>query len=178
VIGTLLGGVVFFVWGAVSWMVLPWHSATIKALPNETLLTDTMRTVVKEPGLYCFPHPGDDKAAWMDRVRKGPVGMIIFHPDGQEPMMTSALVTGFLVDLVLAALLMWILWASRLTKMVHQIHLTAAVGLVAGLAVCVPNMLFMNYPGGYTAVCVLDLLIAFALTGAAMGRFVPVASRS
>ena len=32
--GALVGAVVYFVWGFVSWMVLPWHNDTVRALPN------------------------------------------------------------------------------------------------------------------------------------------------
>ena len=29
--GTVLGGLVVFGWGAISWMVLPWHASTLRA---------------------------------------------------------------------------------------------------------------------------------------------------
>lgn len=176
-VGTLLGALVYFVWGAASWILLPWHTATIKKLPNETLLLDTMRTVVKEPGLYCFPADMGDRAAWSEKMRQGPVGLIAFSPAGRSPMDAGNFVKGFLADVALAALLMWVLWASRLRKRIQQIHLAAAIGLIAGLAVNVPYWNFMDFPAGFTLVSVLDLLVGFALAGAVMGAFVPETSR-
>ena len=35
VIAGLLGGLVYFIFGALSWMVLPWHNATVKTLARE-----------------------------------------------------------------------------------------------------------------------------------------------
>ena len=179
IIGTLLAAVVLFVWGAVSWMLIPWHDGTMKQVPQEQLVTDTLKTVIKEKGLYTFPWCGKDangkvdRAAVMEKVKAGPVGMLIFNPGGGNPMSSSMFINGFLIDVGIAALLMWILWASRLKRAVHRIHLTAAVGLIAGLAVHLTNAVWMGYPAGYTAVGILDLLIGFILMGAALSPFVP-----
>ncbi len=177
IIGTLLGTAVYFGWIAVSWTVFPWHKATIKTLPNEALIVDTLKVVVKEPGLYGFPANTGDNATWAEKIRQGPVGHMAYVPAGADPMSAMVMVRGFVCDLLLSALLMWILWASRLRKRVHQIHLAAAVGLIAGLAVGLPLWNWMSFPAGYTAVTVLDLLIGFILMGAVMGGFVPDASR-
>ena len=48
ILGTLLGAIVYFVWGAASWMLIPWHAATTKAVPQEQLVSDTLKTVIKE----------------------------------------------------------------------------------------------------------------------------------
>ena len=37
--GTVLGGLALFLWGAVSWMVLPWHQATLLPFANTMLET-------------------------------------------------------------------------------------------------------------------------------------------
>lgn len=181
VVGTVLGAVVFYVWGALSWMVIPWHDAAIRPLPQEQLVSDTLKTVVKDPGLYMFPHAVDaqgnrDQAAWAARYQAGPIGWLIFSPEGKPPMSPAVFVRGFVNALAIAALLMWILWASRLARTVHRIHLAAAVGLIAGLAVHVSHWNWLGFPAAFTIVGVLDLLAGFILMGAAQSKFVPSAS--
>jgi len=178
ILGTLLGAIVYFVWGAASWMLIPWHAATTKAVPQEQLVSDTLKTVIKEHGTYSFPQDmnNPDKAAWEQRHREGPIGFIVFSPTGKDAMAPSYFISGFIICLLVSALLMWILWASRLTKMVHQIHLAAAVGLIAGFATNGIYWNWMSFPTGFTIVAILDLLFGFILTGAVMARFVPVAT--
>jgi hypothetical protein len=61
-LAALLGGLVVFIWGAFSHMVLPIGSMGLSALPNEEAVLTTLRTSVTEPGLYFFP--------WMDPSEK------------------------------------------------------------------------------------------------------------
>jgi hypothetical protein len=72
-------------------MVLPWHAKTVKHLPEEQLITDTLKTVITEPGFYVFPHGTNqegkvDQKLWAEKYRRGPVGNLIFSPNGTEPM--------------------------------------------------------------------------------------------
>lgn len=178
IIGTIVGAVAYFAWGALSWTVIPWHRATIKPLPNESLVTDTLKTVLKEPGFYAFPGGKDaaghplDKAGWMAKMKEGPLGAIAFSPQGTDKPFAGYTRT-IVGDLVTAALLMWILWASRLKRAVHRIHLAAAVGLIAGIGGPVLMWSWFHFPGAFTAVGVLDLLFGFIVMGAVMCPFVP-----
>ena len=178
VIGTIVGAVAYFAWGAVSWTVIPWHRATVKPLPNESLVTDTLKTVIKEPGFYAFPGGRDnagkplDKAGWMEKMNAGPLGAVAFSPAGTDKPF-AAYVRTIVADLITAALVMWILWASRLKRAVHRIHLTAAIGLVAGIGGPVLMWTWFHFPAGFTIVGVLDLLFGFIILGAAMSPFVP-----
>ena len=53
--GALIGGLVAFIWTNVSWMVLPWHMATISGLSNEAPIAEFLKTYVTEIGLYILP---------------------------------------------------------------------------------------------------------------------------
>ncbi|MBV9080531.1 MAG: hypothetical protein JO102_05370 [Elusimicrobia bacterium] len=177
ILGVLVGAVVYFVWGALSWTVIPWHNAAMKSIPEERLVSDTLKVVIKEKGLYFFPsHPAgsaEDEKAWKERYTQGPVGMLVFSPAGREPMGPSMFGFAILGALLMSSLLMWIFWASRLARAVHLIHLGAAVGLIAGLATHLAYWNWFGFPGAWTAVGIADLVIAFALTGAALCPFVP-----
>lgn len=180
ILGVVLGAAVHFAWGAVSWMVLPWHDTTIKKLPEEQLLTDTMRVVVKEPGLYFFPCDRTesgrmDPRVWEEKFRKGPTGLIAYSPGGKAPMGTSTFLFGFLGDLLAAALCMVILLSAR--DRVHaalpRVLLVMGVGFVAWASVHLPYWNWLGFPADYTVVALADMMIASGLMGAVLAVFVP-----
>jgi hypothetical protein len=181
IVGVLLGAVVYFVWGAVSWTVIPWHASVLPALPQETLVTDVFKTVIKQPGFYQFPGPppadAEGREKWDAKVHQGPVGAVIYSPQGGEPMGADVFLKAFVTDLVIAALTMLVLFAARASfrTVVHRAHLAAVIGLIAGLATHVQYRLWFHFPIGYTVVAIIDLMIAFILMGIAMAKFVPEA---
>jgi hypothetical protein len=55
VIGTVLGAIVLYVWAMISWMVLPWHNATMAPVADETAAMAVAReTMSGAGGLYYF----------------------------------------------------------------------------------------------------------------------------
>jgi len=181
VTGVILGAIAYFIWGALSWTIIPWHNAVVKPLPQELLITDTMKTVVKEPGFYSFPgmDPAstdpEAKAKWEEKFRRGPSGAVAFSPSGREPMAASTFVAQFINNLAIAALVMLVLAAARerYKSLVCRSLLSALLGLVAGLAAHVPHRLWFSFPTGFTVVNTLDIIIGFAILGAVMAKFVP-----
>jgi len=56
-LGTVLGGLIVFAWGAISWMVLPWHAATLQAFTNEAAVSKVIQANAPQPGVYFLPNP-------------------------------------------------------------------------------------------------------------------------
>jgi len=52
ILAGIAGGVVLFIWGAFSHMVLPFGEIGIKSMPNEAPVMAAMRSNITEPGLY------------------------------------------------------------------------------------------------------------------------------
>ncbi|MFN2383195.1 MAG: hypothetical protein ABR559_02915, partial [Gemmatimonadota bacterium] len=71
----LLGGLAVFVWGSVSWVVLPWHVATMHPIPDGEAVTEALAARVTEPGIYHFPgraESGQEEDAVAGRYERGP----------------------------------------------------------------------------------------------------------
>src|SRR5436309_452161 len=90
-LGGVVGGLVVFVWGAVAHMVLPIGSMGIRQIPaeSEDAVIASMRDAIHEPGFYFFPGMDMTKAAseseqkaWEAKLRKGPSGILVIHPEG------------------------------------------------------------------------------------------------
>ena len=53
--GGFVGGVVLFVWGAVSWMVLPWHNMTLNTFTDEDKVANVLIANAPVRGIYVYP---------------------------------------------------------------------------------------------------------------------------
>ena len=53
--GGILAGIVLFIWGTISWMVLPWHTATLHGFKNEKVVADIVTANISQSGAYLLP---------------------------------------------------------------------------------------------------------------------------
>ena len=60
ILGGLLGGIVVFVWGYVSWMVLPWNQWPFRKFKSEAAVKALVSTGVEEDGVYLLPNANPD----------------------------------------------------------------------------------------------------------------------
>ena len=69
IISVAIGTIVLFIWGMVSWMVLPFHGNSLNAIPDGALDTQEMKNLMPESGVYHFPGmPEDNTEAAMKEV--------------------------------------------------------------------------------------------------------------
>ena len=85
---------------AIVHMLLRYHRADYKKLPDEDAVAQGIRKSPPGPGLYFFPHAGDlsqmKDPAVLKRFQDGPVGMLILQRNG-IPNMGKNLVQWFLL---------------------------------------------------------------------------------
>lgn len=171
-LGGVLGGFILLVWGMLAWMILPIHKDTIKILPNEEAVVASLQSA-PEQGVYYFPaRPKDpsDKAAmdaYTERYRRGPMGMVIYDPNGMDPAMTSNIVVGLLIYMLAALVATWIYQRSTaLTGTLFQrLSFFGMLGVFLSLATYFANWNWMGYPLGFTTSMALDTIIAWLLAG-------------
>jgi hypothetical protein len=171
-LGGVLGGVILLVWGMLAWMVLPIHKDTVQNLPNEEAVVTALQPT-QQTGVYAFPgRPKDtaDKAAmdaYAERYRRGPMGMIVYDPNGMDPAMTSNIVVGLLIYVLAALVATWIYERSTaLTGTLFQrLSFFGMLGIFLSLATYFANWNWMGYPLGFTTSMAVDTIIGWLLAG-------------
>lgn len=185
VIGGILGGLVYFIWGSLSWMVFPWHNATIKKLANEDAVMLSLRQQIPESGVYFFPNwPENNKDqaacdAYMAKHRQGPLGFMVYKADGQEPAMGPAMARGFGIDVLSALILAHLL--SRYPHKSYSCRVTYVflIGLFTSLTTHVMGWNWMLCPGNYTLAMTLDVVGGLTVAALVMAAIVkPVSSQT
>lgn len=190
-LGAVVGGVVVFIWGSISHMALGLGGTGIKSLPNEEAVVSAMRSSIRESGFYFFPFyeesPGmtkEQKEAvqkqWGEKIKAGPNGILIYHPQGQEPLSPKQLGTEFLSNVAAALVAAFVLSkaAGSTSSLPARALLVGLLGLFASLDINISYWNWYGFPGSYTLAATLDAFIGWGLAGLAMAGIVKTPATS
>ena len=174
----LAGGVLLFFWGFVAHEVVPLGTTDMKHLGDrEDAVIATMRDQIKVPGLYAFPFwdtslPKDQQEASRKKAdeknHSGPHGLLFVDPKGNTRTLPGYLVVEFITNVITALLAAFLLsQASGLTSFGSRVMFVALLGLIAGIAVNVPQWNWYYFPTGFTIAALVEHVVGFALVGVA-----------
>jgi hypothetical protein len=170
-VGGLVGGIVFFLWGFVSHVVLPVGQMGIRSLPNEEPVLAAMREQIREPGLYFFPGmdmsrklSDAEQKAWEEKYRTGPYGILVYHPNGEQPMSGRQLGTQFGTDVV-CALLIALLVSMTAVGYAGRVAASVLTGVFAWVSISVPHWNWYGFPTAFALGEGIDAIVACLLGG-------------
>lgn len=177
-LAALAGGVVLFLWGALSHMVLQIGDLGIAPLPSEDTLMAAMKSHIARDGFYFFPgmdmEAENSEQAWKDweeKYRRGPRGFLLYHAQGAEPMPPSQFLIEFLSD-VLAALVAAVFLVKIRGSFWQRTLMVTLLALFCWFSVHVPYWNWYGFPGLYTASQLLDGVVGWFLAGMALAALV------
>lgn len=165
--GALLGGIVLFVWSAISWMALPWHAAALNAFPDETALRSVLSTL-KHDGIYVLPDP---KAAEQSQnpSMSGPM-FFASYTNSVSMNMGRQLGIHFVLQVFAALLGTWLLLQAKPATYGGGVAVFAGVGILIGVASQVPFMNWWQFPVGYGLGEMADFAISWTLAGLVVAK--------
>jgi hypothetical protein len=180
-IATIGAAVILFVWGALSWMVLPWHEATLKDLPNEPAIVGAMTENITEPGVYYFPAMPDKRALasmtkeqseaamaeWNRRHEAGPIGRISWHGSGEVAMSPMVFAKGFGLNLLTALCITAIVAvaAGRGAGFAGRLAIVLLAGVGAAISSYGSEWNYLYVPGDYALSMGVDIVAGWFLAG-------------
>lgn len=101
----LVSAVFVFIVSSLMHMLLTYHQSDLKKLPDEAGVMETLRGFNVPPGDYYFPHATGMKETkspeYMEKMKKGPVGIVTFYKDG-DMSMVSSLIMWFLYSVLIS----------------------------------------------------------------------------
>lgn len=187
-VGGIVGGIILYVWGFLAWTVLPLHNDSMRGVENEDRVAETLTTTIGAQGIYLLPHmpePSDDLSAeelqiaaedFEKKHRQGPLVMIIYNPHGADPMMLSQKITGFILSVLSAMMVVWLL--SRSTAMtasfIGRVSYCGVIGILISSCSHLMMWNWMGFPLDYTTAMVADTIISWLLAGAGIAAVVKV----
>lgn len=178
----IAGGVVLFIWGALSHMVLGTGDIGIRTIPNEDALITAMQSSLQEPGVYIFPAEGmetrqptpEQMKRWEEKYSRGPTGMLVYQPGGATPWDPKQFLTELLADIGAALIAAFLLNSAvaSLGSLAARVFFVAPLGLFSGLDVYVSYWNWYRFPTDYTLGIMADGIIGWTLVGVVLALLV------
>ena len=178
--GGIVGGITLFMWGFVSWVVLTWHSDTVRHDSSVMAVVEDIEDNLQETGVYYFPpmttmRPDEtEMEAYTELHKNSPSGMIFYNAEHLDPMSPSRLFVGFLADVGAAIFttLLLIVALPNLPKYWGRVVYVAALGVFAIFAIRMIDGVFFNLPIRWTVNQTLDTAISWMLAGLVLAAIV------
>jgi hypothetical protein len=182
-LGSLLAGLAFFLWSAVSWMALPWHHAVYRTFADEDAVAAVIARNAAVSGLYGMPEQpklpesatqeqrkAADQAVW-EKMQRGPILTAVVTREGfgsLPRMLATALLTAVVVAFGFGLLLAQ---TQGLTYW-QRAAFVGGAGLLAAMACRLPDWNWHKYPIEHSLVNIADLAIGWSLAGLVLAHFV------
>lgn len=173
-IATLVAGILLFVWQFLSWSMLNVHGNEMMYTENQDAILQSLGQHNLKDGTYMLPMPApnstpEQQQAYMESSAGKPWATVSYHASFDTNMGMS-MFRGFIVDLLAAFLLIWIL--VRITNLDFKTALLSswAVGAIGYLTIPYLNAVwFDTNTMGY----LVDVVVGWGLVGAWLGWFLP-----
>ncbi len=181
VLGGILGGIIVFAWGMVSWMVLPFHMQCISMFKDEKAVETTVMLNVDKAGQYMIPScPTKHKTASpeaqnelkkqaMTQMEGGPVAYMVVNPKGLGPMWQMML-KGFLIQTAGAFLAVWLLLSANIKSYFGRYLFLIVFSVAVAILAYLPAWNWWGYPCKDTLIDMADVIIAYILAGLVIAR--------
>lgn len=175
-IAGLIGGVVMFLWGAVSHTLLPIGEAGHRTATHQQVVLDALAQSASGEGVYMYPglapeQMSDDAAmqAFAEASRGKPYAFVVYQPGGNpvNQSMTPNLVTQWITDTLAALVVAWIL-ALGAWSFGRRVLVAGGLGLFSALTISVPQWNWYRFPLDFTLGTLVVQLIGWTLAGAAI----------
>ena len=183
VLGTILGGIVLFVWSFIAWTFVPWPGEPLLSFTNDEAVVAAIKANAARSGNYLLPNEVKRTAgmtdeqykaaqqAAMDKMSRGP---IIFAAIRLEPFgsMVKPLVIKFITQLVAAFLASFLLLQTNGLSYAIRILFVTILGLIIFVGANVDEWNWWGFSNAYTAMQIGVTLIGWFLAAFAIAAFV------
>lgn len=186
IVASVLGAIVCFIWGWVSWMVLDWHGTTVSHFDNEEQVAKTLIAAAPQPGVYMLPNwmtvnarsPSPEAKAAQQKakvdlqggpyfygiVRPGPV----HHRFGRD----LTFVWAFLRSLGACFLVALMVRQTKRLDYIQKVGFCVLFGIFAGLVTDMPMLIWFEAPLRHTLINMADHVCEWFLAGLVIGAIV------
>lgn len=178
ILASVLGALTMFLWGAISWIALPWHTSTMHSLSNEDAVAQLIKSSNPPNGTYMIPGFANDKVARDAKAKQGPIVHMYYQNEGQDPMSAMFFIKGIALDvlvlLLAVSMLSKISWS--LATYSNRVKFMTMIGLIVGLSARLGDSLYLGIPLEFSGPMVIDEVISWTLAGLVVSAFMKPAS--
>lgn len=173
VLAGLIGGIVMFLWSAISHTALPIGDASLKQVSESSAVTATLQSELADrDGLYAFPgvggDPHGDKAAMQamtDKMTTGASGLIVYHGPGRSTDMLPMMGQELALEIVQSLILAFVLAGLAVATLARRVLVSVLLGVAVGLSTNGSYAVWWGFPMDYTIGAFVIQLVGYSLAG-------------
>ena len=162
---SVAGGIVLFLWGFISWAILPWHMMVANQFVNEAAVSQVLKENAPQQGVYYLPFSEEDHGP----AQVGAFANVL--PQGTEMNMGRQMAVSLFTQIIAAFLVLSLMSMTTGLTYGGKVGFFALVGLIIGYVSHVPYWNWFGFTASYTLVTILDILIGWTLAGLAIAKF-------
>ena len=171
----ILGTLILFIWNAISWMVLPFHSNTLKNIPESALDARLLQEQLVEDGVYHYPglpESPDQMSSIVDKLKEGPrITLMVYKQGSTELFDPKSFGLNLLFNILSVVILLSVVNKLNDKSLGKIIATTLSIGLIIAFMSDFPQMNWYMFPLEYTLTNVFDYLVSFGLIGLLFGFY-------
>ena len=176
--GALVGGLIVFIWGMFSWMVLPWHQNCLSKFQNESSVAAAIRENAPVSGMYVLPNTfsynqetsQDEIASGLKMMESGPFVFASVRTDGIGSMNFGHFILSFLINFAGALIVTWMLLQAKGLKFKKQVGFVTLFGLGIGILSQIPDWNWWGFSGCYVLSNMFDYAFGWFLGGLGIAK--------
>ena len=162
----ILAGIVLFLWGAFSWMALPWHRATLHNFIDGRAVSDELASNALQSGIYVSPM---GLSANSEQVKQAYIFASV-HLQGAPSSMMPNMVVSLLTQVLAAILIAYLLSKTTGLSYSKRVKFVLLFALAAGIVTYVPYWNWFCFDTRYTLVEIADLLLGWLFAGLVLAK--------
>ncbi len=177
IVSIILGTFLLFIWNALSWMVLPFHSNSLSNIPDSAIDMSHLQNTLLKDGVYHYPGlPDTSSPESLDKIesklKAGPrITLMVYKKGSTNFFEPSQFLWSGVINLLTVITLLFTLIKTKH----HQLKpILIFCMLIALLLILINDFGQMNwhlFPLDYTLANVVDRLVSFGLLGLLFGLY-------
>ena len=177
IVSLIAGTLILFVWSALSWMVLPFHSNTLNSIPDNAINAELLKEHLTKDGVYHYPgFPKDNTPQALkemeNRIETGPrITLMVFKRGKTELFSAVSFLGSVAINFFTVLLLYSLINLSRVQSTKTILLMTFFIALIIGFASDLAQMNWYLFPLDYTIINMVDHLIPFLLIGLLFSKY-------
>jgi hypothetical protein len=159
-------------------MALPIGTMGIREISGEDKVIAAVKDTIHEPGFYFIPgrdmskpQSKSEEEAYTAKIKQGPAGMMVIHPEGSDNMSPRQLLTELGSSIVAAFLAALVLTQVR-AGYLGRVLVVTLMGLFGFVSILVSFWNWYGFPTDFTIGAALDEIVGWFLAGLVLAAII------
>jgi hypothetical protein len=179
ILGSVIGAVVLFIWGAIFW-TNPLPYSVVPRAKDERQLGTLLREQLPISGTYLLPHPSDPPETMNQLSLDGPIATIHLVREGRPMMEPRTFMVGFVHGFVVVLLIgmLMIIALPALSTYASRVRFATLIGIASALFVHAGSVIWMHEGRPWHEVNAIYEVSSCFIVGLVLGAFIKPAPAS